>query len=521
MIASWPSLDHRLGAVPGAARARGLEPPAVQPVEILEDAVLVLQHQRGLGLRPLLSGGFGTAASRTLAALPGRLASASVRAAPTASRSRRPALRCVERGIDQRDRPAERRRGLAPVLRAGLDVTPGLQILQNARQALGREVLVIVLVDLRHGRVDASAEAFDLGPGEQPVRRHVARLADQLAAGVLDLVGASQPARRRAADLHVIAADRRQIEHRVEGRDLVDADIGHAQHVGDIAERGLGQPAAHLLLRAPQDRQHGGGLPPFRIFLDLGLGPFEIFRGEGEALRLLGGEAADAHKSLLLFSRQVLAQPTRGSPSGERCKRESWSASYPHRPSAYKSKPRSRSTSARSRRCASDDTLPDWRVTASAGMKVGGADLEAVLGQLAKRHGPAVALRRLRGLPRLARRGAASSGLVARSPRPVASGFAASGLAPSPSARLPTAVGRRRRRSEPRRAASRKPRAARPRRPGSATSLRHLALPHRSISPNTMSIEPSTAETSASIWPLQRKSMAARWAKLGALILQR
>ena len=105
-----------------------------------------------------------------------------------------------------------------------------------------------------------------------------------------------QPARRRAADLHVIAADGRQIEHGVEGRDLVDADIGHAEHVGDIAERGLGQPAAHLLLRAPQQRQHGRGLPPFRIFLDLGLGPFEIFRREGEALRLLGGEAADAHR---------------------------------------------------------------------------------------------------------------------------------------------------------------------------------------------------------------------------------
>jgi len=47
------------------------------------------------------------------------------------------------------------------------------------------------------------------------------------------------------------------------------------------------------------------------------------------------------------------------------------------------------------------------------------------------------------------------------------------------------------------------------------------ALRHRSISPNTMSIEPSTADTSASIWPRQRKSMAARWGKLGALILQR
>ena len=44
---------------------------------------------------------------------------------------------------------------------------------------------------------------------------------------------------------------------------------------------------------------------------------------------------------------------------------------------------------------------------------------------------------------------------------------------------------------------------------------------HRSTSPNTMSREPRTAETSASMWPRQMWSMAWRWAKPGALILQR
>src|SRR5690606_15336491 len=43
----------------------------------------------------------------------------------------------------------------------------------------------------------------------------------------------------------------------------------------------------------------------------------------------------------------------------------------------------------------------------------------------------------------------------------------------------------------------------------------------RSTSPNTMSSEPRTAETSASMWPRHMKSMACRWAKPGALILQR
>src|SRR5262245_27006845 len=42
---------------------------------------------------------------------------------------------------------------------------------------------------------------------------------------------------------------------------------------------------------------------------------------------------------------------------------------------------------------------------------------------------------------------------------------------------------------------------------------------HRSTSPNTISSEPSTAETSASMWPLQRKSIACRCAKPGARIL--
>src|SRR6202035_541676 len=42
---------------------------------------------------------------------------------------------------------------------------------------------------------------------------------------------------------------------------------------------------------------------------------------------------------------------------------------------------------------------------------------------------------------------------------------------------------------------------------------------HRSTSPNTMSIEPRMADTSASRWPRQRKSIAWRCAKPGARIL--
>ena len=44
---------------------------------------------------------------------------------------------------------------------------------------------------------------------------------------------------------------------------------------------------------------------------------------------------------------------------------------------------------------------------------------------------------------------------------------------------------------------------------------------HRSTSPNTMSNDPNMAATSASIWPLLRWLMAAKWANPGARILAR
>src|SRR5215471_12198169 len=51
-----------------------------------------------------------------------------------------------------------------------------------------------------------------------------------------------------------------------------------------------------------------------------------------------------------------------------------------------------------------------------------------------------------------------------------------------------------------------------------ATSLsKAMAVSQRSISPNTMSSEPMIAETSASICPRLKKSIACRWANDGAL----
>src|SRR6185312_807822 len=125
----------------------------------------------------------------------------------------------------QRQRPTFGRRGLALLGRAGRRRLTALQCLD---QPLGRwrvEVLVEIVVDLDDRRVDAGAQTLDLGQRELAVRRGLADGdAEPLLASRDDLFGAPEPARRRRADLEEMLADRAQIEHRVEGRDLVDAD---------------------------------------------------------------------------------------------------------------------------------------------------------------------------------------------------------------------------------------------------------------------------------------------------------
>jgi hypothetical protein len=49
-----------------------------------------------------------------------------------------------------------------------------------------------------------------------------------------------------------LLAARLQQEHRVERGHFERANMRHAEHLADIADRSLGQPAVMLLLRAPQ-----------------------------------------------------------------------------------------------------------------------------------------------------------------------------------------------------------------------------------------------------------------------------
>ena len=107
-----------------------------------------------------------------------------------------------------------------------------------------RQVLVGVVPDQHHRRVDAGAEALDLLPGEIAVGRDVERIVmDAPLADVEDRFRAAQHAGRGAADLHVgLLPARLQQEHGVEGRDFERADMRHAEHLADV--RGSPPPAA-------------------------------------------------------------------------------------------------------------------------------------------------------------------------------------------------------------------------------------------------------------------------------------
>ena len=73
-----------------------------------------------------------------------------------------------------------------------------------------------------------------------------------------------------------------QLKHKVEGRHFQRADIGHAKRIGNMLDRGTGQPA-FLLLRAPQQRNDGRGLTPFGVFRYLALSPGLVRLGKGKS----------------------------------------------------------------------------------------------------------------------------------------------------------------------------------------------------------------------------------------------
>ena len=107
----------------------------MEPVEILEDAVLVFQHRYRLVLSP--AGAFAAALA---------LKEASVVGPPTGAENCR------------------------SICGPGLRLDAGRELIENIFQAIGRQVFVEIVIDLHHRRIHAGAEAFHFDPGEFAVR---------------------------------------------------------------------------------------------------------------------------------------------------------------------------------------------------------------------------------------------------------------------------------------------------------------------------------------------------------------
>jgi len=120
-------------------------------------------------------------------------------------------------------------------------------------------------------------------------RRKLMRfLGDLFLADRHQILGAADHAGSGATDLHVgNGSGRDQLEHEVKGGNFKNADIGHAQHIRDIFNRGLGDPA-FLLLGTPQQRNNRRGLTPLGVFGELRFGPLLVVGREGKAFGLFG-----------------------------------------------------------------------------------------------------------------------------------------------------------------------------------------------------------------------------------------
>src|SRR4029077_15709370 len=155
--------------------------------------------------------------------------------------------------IRERGRAAHWRGQLPVDLRAGLDRLAANEVGEQRGEALRAQILVVIEIDLGDRRVDAGAKTFDLDPRQLAVRGDVQLLADPLVAKLDQLVRPSQHTRCGAAELDVEFSNRLQIEPGVESCDFQRAYLRHAEKGRDVLDRLLRQPAAGLLLRAPQD----------------------------------------------------------------------------------------------------------------------------------------------------------------------------------------------------------------------------------------------------------------------------
>src|SRR5262249_58043338 len=90
--------------------------------------------------------------------------------------------------VGQRERTTDWRRHLTVDLRTRLGRAPGGELVEDPFEALRREILVVVVIDLRHRRVHAGGEALDFDPGELSVRGDVMLVTDAALADRLECI---------------------------------------------------------------------------------------------------------------------------------------------------------------------------------------------------------------------------------------------------------------------------------------------------------------------------------------------
>src|SRR6266481_6447834 len=131
-------------------------------------------------------------------------------------------------GFHQRGRSTHRRGELTAVLRSRLWEIAGGKAVQHLAEAFLGQVLVGILPDQNHRRVDASAKALDFFPTKTSILGKMKGIVMNAALAHLDdIAGAAQSARRGTTDLDVsLFADRLQLKHCIEGRDFQRPDVG-------------------------------------------------------------------------------------------------------------------------------------------------------------------------------------------------------------------------------------------------------------------------------------------------------
>src|SRR5690242_2351477 len=87
----------------------------------------------------------------------------------------------IQRGIGERRGATLGCGKLAAVLRPGIGLTAGRNLIEDAFERLGSEILIGVFIDQNHRRIHAGTEALDLLPREFTIGGEMMRLRVNLA----------------------------------------------------------------------------------------------------------------------------------------------------------------------------------------------------------------------------------------------------------------------------------------------------------------------------------------------------